>query len=171
MRFWLLDRICDFEPDAELTAVKSVALSEQYLGDHFPQFPVLPGVFMLEAATQAGAWLIRLSEDFKHSIIVLNEAKAVKFANFVRPGNTLKINVRQSKCDDRYNQMKFTGEVDGQTYVSGRLVLERYNLADDDSELSRLDADLIRHQRMVASVFAKNWLAGAMAGTSSANGG
>ncbi len=53
MRFWLLDRICSFEPDTELTAVKNVSLAEEYLADHFPDFPVLPGVFMLEAATQA----------------------------------------------------------------------------------------------------------------------
>ena len=60
MRFWLLDKIRSFEPDVELAAVKNVTLTEEYLGDHFPEFPVLPGVFMLEAATQAGAWLLRL---------------------------------------------------------------------------------------------------------------
>src|SRR5687768_18405394 len=79
MRFCLLDRICSLEPDVELTAVKNVALTEEYLADHFPEFPVLPGVFMLEAATQAGAWLLRLSEDFAHSIISLKEAKNVKY--------------------------------------------------------------------------------------------
>ena len=54
MRFWLLDKIRSFKPDSELSAIKNVTLTEEYLGDHFPEFPVLPGVFMLEAATQAG---------------------------------------------------------------------------------------------------------------------
>ena len=60
MRFWLLDRICSLEPHTSLTAVKNVTLAEEYLADHFPRFPVLPGVFMLEATTQAAAWTIRL---------------------------------------------------------------------------------------------------------------
>ena len=41
------------KPDVELSAVKNVTMTEEYLADHFPEFPVLPGVFMLEAATQA----------------------------------------------------------------------------------------------------------------------
>ena len=65
------------------SAVKNVTLTEEYLADHFPEFPVLPGVFMLEAATQAGAWLLRLSENFAHSIISLKEARNIKYADFV----------------------------------------------------------------------------------------
>ena len=60
MRFWLLDTIRSYEPDVELTAIKNVALTEEYLADHFPEFPVLPGVFMLEAATQAGGLVIAI---------------------------------------------------------------------------------------------------------------
>ncbi|MGA2254534.1 MAG: hypothetical protein ABSG53_07735, partial [Thermoguttaceae bacterium] len=63
MRFLLIDRIVDFQPGAQITAVKSLTMAEEYLADHFPNFPVMPGVLMLEAMTQAAAWLIRLSED------------------------------------------------------------------------------------------------------------
>ena len=59
MRFWMLDKIRSFTPDVELSATKCVTMTEEYMADHFPEFPVLPGVFMLEAATQAGAWLLR----------------------------------------------------------------------------------------------------------------
>ena len=90
MRFWLLDAIRSFEPGVQLTATKNVALTEEYLADHFPEFPVLPGVFMLEASTQAAAWLLRLTEDYAHSIIYLKEAKNIKYADFVPPGNTLR---------------------------------------------------------------------------------
>ncbi|MEM8865751.1 MAG: beta-hydroxyacyl-ACP dehydratase, partial [Planctomycetota bacterium] len=62
MRFWLLDAIEEVSPDERLVAVKNVSYSEEYLQDHFPEFPVLPGVFMLEAATQAAAWLLRLTD-------------------------------------------------------------------------------------------------------------
>ncbi len=147
MRFLLLDRICSFEPDKELTAIKNVSLAEEYLADHFPEFPVMPGVFMLEAATQAGAWLIRLSENYAHSVIVLHEARAVKYADFVTPGHALAMRVEQTQCDERYVKLRFQGEVDGRLSVSGRLVLERYNLADTEPEQAGLDERMIAHQR------------------------
>jgi 3-hydroxyacyl-[acyl-carrier-protein] dehydratase len=147
MRFWLLDRILSYEPDTQLTAVKNVSLSEEYLADHFPEFPVLPGVFMLEAATQAGAWLIRLSENYAHSVVVLHEARGVKYADFVAPGHTLTIRVEQTKKDERYTNFRFEGTVEGRVSVSGRLVLERLNLGDTDPDKADLDVRMIQYQR------------------------
>ena len=156
MRFWLLDRICSFEPGTELTAVKNVSLAEEYLADHFPDFPVLPGVFMLEAATQASAWLVRLSENFAHSIVVLHEARAVKYADFVTPGHALHVRVEQQKSDERLVHFRFEGKVEGRISVSGRLVLERYNLADANPEQAGLDARMIAHQRSTAELLTRD---------------
>ena len=50
--------------DLAWSRVKNLSLAEEYLSDHFPGFPVMPGVLMLEALTQAGAWLVRELEDF-----------------------------------------------------------------------------------------------------------
>lgn len=147
MRFCLLDRICSLEPDTEVTAVKAVSLAEEYLADHFPEFPVLPGVFMLEAATEAATWLVRVSENYAHSMIVLSEARSVKFTDFVTPGHELRISVEQIKRDVALVHFKFQGEVDGRLCVSGRLSLECYNLADDEPEKAALDARMIAHQR------------------------
>ena len=147
MKFLLLDRICSFEAGKKIVAVKNVSLAEEYLADHFPEFPVLPGVFMLEAATQAGAWLVRMTEDYAHSIVVLHEARAVKYADFVKPGQKLTMTVEQTDEEGRYIKMKFRGEVEGKQSVSGRLILERYNLADDDPKQADLDKRMIAHQR------------------------
>src|ERR1700733_9185456 len=125
MRFWLLDKIRSFQPDSELSAIKNVTLTEEYLGDHFPEFPVLPGVFMLEAATQAGAWLLRLSENFAHSIISLKEARNVKYADFVAPGQTLDVTVSMLKKDDRLATFKIDGHIGTSQTLSGRIVLQR----------------------------------------------
>ena len=65
MRFTLIDRIVDFQPGVRLTAMKSLTMTEEYLGDHFPNFPVMPGVLMLEAMTQAAAWLVRAERGFR----------------------------------------------------------------------------------------------------------
>ncbi|HUS38391.1 MAG: 3-hydroxyacyl-ACP dehydratase FabZ family protein [Pirellulales bacterium] len=134
MRFTLIDRILELKPGDEITAIKSLSLSEDYLADHFPLFPVLPGVFMLEAMTQASAWLIRYSEDFANSVVILKEARNVKYSNFVEPGSTLTLTAKWLKNDERTVTFKTQGEVDGELHVSARLVLERYNLADTNPD-------------------------------------
>lgn len=130
MRFTLIDRILELEPGARIVAQKNLSLAEEYLADHFPGFPVMPGVLMLEALTQASAWLIRASEDFAHSTVLLKEARNVKYANFVEPGNTLTVTCEVIDQDDRHTRLKASGVVDGVQTVSARLVLERYNLAE-----------------------------------------
>jgi 3-hydroxyacyl-[acyl-carrier-protein] dehydratase len=147
MRFWMLDKIRSFQPDVELAAVKNVTLTEEYLADHFPEFPVLPGVFMLEAATQAGELLLRLSENFAHSVISLKEAKNIKYADFVAPGQTLDVTVSMLKKDDRLATFKIDGQIGGSQTLSGRIVLDRCNLVERDPTLRDTDEKIIRHFR------------------------
>ncbi|MEX2316844.1 MAG: beta-hydroxyacyl-ACP dehydratase [Pirellulales bacterium] len=152
MRFWLIDSIQSYTPDVELTALKNVTLTEDYLADHFPEFPVLPGVFMLEAATQAGAWLLRLSDDFAHSIIRLKEVKNIKFADFVPPGRTLAVAVSMIKNEGRLVTMKVEGQIGERSTLSGRLVLERFNLADQNADKDAIDQQLTQYFRRAAHV-------------------
>ena len=86
MRFNLVDRIVEVQPGRSLRAVKNLTLGEEYLADHFPDFPVMPGVLMLQTLVEAGAWLLRLTDDYRHSVIVLREAKNVKYGTFMRAG-------------------------------------------------------------------------------------
>jgi 3-hydroxyacyl-[acyl-carrier-protein] dehydratase len=140
MRFCLLDRILSVQPGKSITAIKTVSLAEEYLGDHFPRFPVLPGVLMLEALTQAAAWTIRLGEDFAHSIVVLRTAKNVKYGDFVQPGRTLTVAVEVLEQDETTTRVKATGSVGEKTSLTARLTLERYNLADRFPHGDALDA-------------------------------
>jgi 3-hydroxyacyl-[acyl-carrier-protein] dehydratase len=139
MRFSLIDRIVELEPCVRITAVKTLTMTEEYLADHFPRFPVMPGVLMLEAMTQAGAWLVRLSEDFAHSIVVLKQANNVKYAQFVEPGQTLSVTAEILKFDDGEVKMKAYGTVDGRIIVNARLTLACYNLADSDPQHATTD--------------------------------
>ena len=154
MRFWLLDTIEEFEPDTRLVGAKHVTYSEEYLQDHFPEFPVLPGVFMLEAATQASAWLLRLSESFRHSVVTLKEAKNIKYAGFVRPGSRLTIQTELIKKDERLATFKVAGRVEEESTLSGRLVIERYNLADGDPIQAEIDAQIIDCYQQMAKTIA-----------------
>lgn len=148
MRFTLIDRVVELDPGKSIKAVKAVSLAEEYLGDHFPKFPVLPGVFMLEAMTQAAAWTIRLGEDFAHSIVVLRAARNVKYGDFVEPGKVLTVTAEVLDQDESTTNVKASGMVDGRTSLTARLKLHRFNLADSDPGKAYLDrmvqADLRR---------------------------
>jgi len=143
MRFVLIDRILDVQPGRSLVAVKNLSLAEEYLSDHFPGFPVMPGVLMLEALTQAGAWLIRDSEDFSKSIILLKQAKTIKYGSFVEPGRQLELRVELISQDERDTVFKGVGSIDGQEMVKGRFTLTRYNLRDRNPELHKTDTLIV----------------------------
>ncbi|MDR2754314.1 MAG: beta-hydroxyacyl-ACP dehydratase [Planctomycetaceae bacterium] len=143
MYFSLIDRIESLELGKRIVATKSLSLSEEYLKDHFPNFPVMPGVLMLEALTQASAWLIRVSENFTHSIVVLKEVGNVKFARFVQPGQTLTITASIVKEDGELVKLKTEGSIDGQINLKAQIVLIRYNLSDIDPLLAFQDQKVI----------------------------
>jgi 3-hydroxyacyl-[acyl-carrier-protein] dehydratase len=161
MRFVLIDRIVDVQtgrsrlsggetfssPGPSLIALKNLSLAEEYLSDHFPGFPVMPGVLMLEALTQAGGWLIRAMEDFAHSIIILKQAKTIKYGSFVEPGRQLELRVELTACDSRDCSFKGVGVIDGQEMVKGRFTLTRYNLRDRDPALHATDSSIVAVQR------------------------
>lgn len=147
MRFVLIDRVLEVQPGTRLTAAKNLSLAEEYLADHFPGFPVMPGVMMLQAMTEAGAWLVRATEDFAQSVIVLHEARNVKYGNFVEPGQTLVVNVELQSLEGRYAKLKAQGSIDGQPNVSARLVLEKYNLAEENPGRAEADAVIVARLR------------------------
>ena len=140
MRFTLLDRIVEIDPGRSITAVKALTLSEEYLADHFPRFPVMPGVLMLEAMTQAAAWTIRVGEDFAHSIVVLRTARNVKYGDFVQPGRVLTVRAEVLSADERITKVKATGSIGERTSLTARLEIERYNLADRRTHGAAIDA-------------------------------
>lgn len=146
MKFNLIDKI-ELLTDEKIVAVKYVSLAEEYLADHFPTFPVLPGVMMLEAATQAATWLLHRRQNFAKSLVVLKEAKNVKYGNFVAPGNFLRLEVELMKFLDTGATFKVTGYVNESTAVQARIELAAFNLADKQPALANLDDKLRAHTR------------------------
>ena len=161
MRFNLIDRITDLQPGKSIVAIKNLTLAEEYLADHFPGFPVMPGVLMIEALAQAGGWLIRYTEDFRHSTVLLKSARALKFVNFVTPGKMLQVSLEIQGWQGDECSFKASGTVDGQTAVAGRLVLERFNLRDRNPAAGPADELQNRHWR---ELFPQLWTAPAAAG-------
>jgi 3-hydroxyacyl-[acyl-carrier-protein] dehydratase len=95
MHFDLVDRVLEVGPERIVT-LKHVSAAEEYLQDHFPSYPVLPGVLMLEAMVQAGRRLVasRGGDDR----MVLGRVRALKYGRFVRPGATLRVEVTLAKA-------------------------------------------------------------------------
>ncbi len=156
MRFNLVDRILEVEPGRRIRVVKNLTLGEEYLMDHFPTFPVMPGVLMLQTMVEACAWLLRLSEGFRHSVIVLREAKNVKYGNFMEPGHSLLVTAELVEAPEGspLATFKTKGEVDGQATVSARLTLVRYNLQEHNPAWAAQDARLVDHYRGLHAVLA-----------------
>lgn len=139
MRFSLIDQITELHPGESIKAVKNLSLAEEYLQDHFPGFPIMPGVLMVEALVQTSAWLMRSTEDFRYSTILLKEAKAVKFNSFVSPGRTLVIEATVHKRDDKTWTFKAAGSVEGASAVTARLTLEQFNIVETNPGMAQAD--------------------------------
>lgn len=146
MRFVLVDRITSLEADKSITAVKNLTMAEEYLADHFPGFPVMPGVLMLESMVQTSAWLMRYTENFQYSTILLKETRALRFNNFVTPGKTLEVVSNLQKKDGNKWTFKASGTVDGNSAVSARLTIEQFNLGENNKKLT--DSDELRIKTM-----------------------
>lgn len=88
MPFDLVDQVLE-QGDDRIVTIKKVSPTEKYLADHFPSFPIMPGVLMLEAMVQAATRLLSKGSER----LVLGQVKAVKYGAMVKPGDNLKVEV------------------------------------------------------------------------------
>jgi len=150
VRFHLLDRI-ESVTDDRLVAVKAVSQAEEYLADHFPTFPVLPGVLMLEAAVQASAWLAFRRTAFACTVAVLKTARNIRYGHFVSPGRTLRMETSYDKPTQGGHAFRIEGTVDTGTQtataITGKLELACFRLSDRGEGLAALDERLIAGHR------------------------
>ena len=123
MRFLFVDQILEFEKGKSATGIKAVTMSEDFLADHFPRFPVMPGVLQLEAISQVASWLAFVSSDFKMKG-TLAEVGTIKFKDFVKPGDQMIIEVSLQSSDSEGITFKATVKVNDKvktTLTSARL--------------------------------------------------
>ncbi len=147
MKFVLIDKIVSLEPGKEIKAVKSVSLSEEYLADHFPTFPVLPGVLLLEGLVESASWLVREAENFAHSMILLREARNVKYKSFLAPGSQIEYTVSVKTIEDSVSSFSGVGLSNGELIIEAKFGLRHFNLSDDDSSLAAVDAKVVENMK------------------------
>lgn len=153
MKFYLLDKIESID-GTKVVAVKHVTLAEEYLADHFPTFPVLPGVMMLEAATQACGWVLHVRSNFARPFAVLKEARNVKYGHFVAPGQALRIEAELLKETATGATFRVAGTVltgaggkDEKSAFTARLELAYFSLSEKSPALGHLDRQLTEHAK------------------------
>jgi 3-hydroxyacyl-[acyl-carrier-protein] dehydratase len=147
MKFQLVDKIVSIERGKRIVTIKALSLAEEYLADHFPAFPVMPGVLMIEAMVQSAAWLVRVEQNFAKSIIELSAARNVRPVSFVKPGDVLRCELDAVEITDTSAKFKGAGFVESEPILSGRLELKCFNLAERDKHLASADEAILRQLR------------------------
>jgi 3-hydroxyacyl-[acyl-carrier-protein] dehydratase len=147
VKFALVDRIVEYQRGERLVAVKAVSLAEEYLADHFPTFPVLPGVFMLESMVEAAGWLVRATEEFAHSIILLSEAKNVTYKSFLKPGSLLRTEVACRRMAPGASEFAGAGYCEDREIVKARFSLRHFNLRERNQAWADIDARIVAQAR------------------------
>jgi 3-hydroxyacyl-[acyl-carrier-protein] dehydratase len=117
--FLLIDRIVEFEPAKRLVAIKNVTINEPFFQGHFPDYPIMPGVLVVEAMAQAGG-IIMTHEmpDRAQKLVVFTGIERAKFRRPVTPGDQLRIEVEVLSFRTR------AGRIEGKATVDGKLACE-----------------------------------------------
>ena len=147
MRFILIDKVVSLETGKQIKTVKNVSLAEEYLSDHFPTFPVLPGVLLLEGLIESASWLIRQTENFAHSMILLEQARNVKYKSFLAPGAWIEYTVEAKTIEENISSFAGFGLSEGQKIVEARFGLRHFNLAYENSAMAAVDAHIIENMK------------------------
>ena len=111
--FLLVDRIDELEAD-RIVGIKNVTINEPFFTGHFPDYPVMPGVLIIEAMAQvAGVLVLSQIPDRKSKLVLLAGVDGAKFRKPVRPGDQLRIEMKLLKRKAALAKMSGTATVDG----------------------------------------------------------
>ena len=112
--FLLIDRLMEIERKKRIVALKNVTINEPFFAGHFPNFPIMPGVLIVESIAQAGgALLLTEIPDRESKLMVFTGIERAKFRRPVTPGDQLRIEVNVINWRPRAVKMEGHGTVDG----------------------------------------------------------
>jgi len=118
--FLLVDRVVQLEPFKNLQALKNVTINEPFFQGHFPDYPVMPGVLILESLAQAGGLLVAGSvpDQMQDKIFLFTGVDKVRFRKPVFPGDSMYMHITY----DRHRMSLW--RMHGQAVVQDRVVAE-----------------------------------------------
>jgi 3-hydroxyacyl-[acyl-carrier-protein] dehydratase len=125
--FLMIDRLQDMDGDESCVGIKNVTINEPFFQGHFPQFPVMPGVLIIEGLAQtAGALCVAsLGEDYNPQVVYFMGIDKAKFRRPVVPGDQLHYHVRKLRSRGRvwrfYGEARVNGHVVAEAEVSAMI--------------------------------------------------
>jgi 3-hydroxyacyl-[acyl-carrier-protein] dehydratase len=117
--FLLVDRVIELEPGKRAVGVKNVSINEHFFAGHFPDYPVMPGVLIVEAIAQVGAVAMLSLDEYKGRIAFFAGLDNVRFKRQVRPGDTLILTVELGQFRRGVGTGNGTATVNGVTACRG----------------------------------------------------
>jgi 3-hydroxyacyl-[acyl-carrier-protein] dehydratase len=123
--FLLVDRVLEVHPGKSITALKNVTANEPFFGGHFPGYPVMPGVLIIEALAQTGgvlAWETATEEE-RESVLYLVGIEKARFKQIVRPGDQLILKVELAQTRKGLWRFASRAEVDDKLAAQAEIMV------------------------------------------------
>ena len=121
MRFLLVDRIIHLEPGRKAEAEKSLPASEELFRDHFPGFPVVPGVLLIEMMGQTAAKALNVQRRPRGNAM-LGEVRNARFRQWVKPGEIIRLSAEIERDQEDFATARCQASVDGSKIGSAELL-------------------------------------------------
>ena len=120
--FLLVDRIEKIEPGVRAVGIKNVTQNEPFFEGHFPDYPVMPGVLIVEALAQVGAVGVMAKEEFRGKLALFAGIDGVRFRRQVVPGDVLRLEVEISRLRGVAGLGKGSATVNGERVCEADLM-------------------------------------------------
>lgn len=120
--FLLVDKITELESGKRAVGFKNITANEPFFQGHFPDYPVMPGVLVIEAMAQVGAVALLSMSEYKGKIALFAGIDGVRFRRQVIPGDQLLLEVELTKLRGKIGKSKAKAQVDGQLVAEAELM-------------------------------------------------
>ena len=136
--FLLVDRVIEVELDKRLVAIKNVTSNEPFFVGHFPGFPVMPGVLIIEAMAQACALLALYGTPLQQGEYMLFAGiDEARFRQQVVPGDTLRLTIEMLRRRSRSAQMRCVATVEGKGVAAEAVILSLIGVQSEPSSAAQ----------------------------------
>ncbi len=120
--FLLVDRVVELEVGKRAVGLKNVTINEHFFQGHFPQYPVMPGVLIVEALAQTGGIALGTMDEYKGRIAFFAGIDNVRFKRQVKPGDTLRLEVELTQLRRSIGTASALATVDGEVACKGDIM-------------------------------------------------
>lgn len=120
--FLLVDRVEELEPGVRAVGIKNVTQNEPFFQGHFPDYPVMPGVLIVEAMAQVGAVGVMTLDEYRGKLALFAGIDGVRFRRQVIPGDVLRMEVEISRLKGRIGRGKGSATVNGERACEAELM-------------------------------------------------